>query len=283
MNARIKRYLAVGFSALCLAVAQPFGHAAELGDGDVLAEIRSALASRDLPVAKAKLTEAAKTEGDEAFTSERDRLQSLYQHLEEFWKAVDEAAKSLEATEELMVGEIRVAVVEYEPGLLVLRVNGQNRRYTVKTLPAAVALTLAKRVLKPEAPVNKVLFGRDEFRCGRTWASGRGRVGRCRWRRSCGSTARTGRPPARSAAPPSARWRCAAATPAAGLAHRIAAARAASGRRASRRPSAPAAAGFGHPASRLASDTGRPRPSAGRGRSNTAPCSTPTCPPGPRP
>jgi len=125
----------------------------------LLDEIRAAMADRDLNVAKAKLEEAAKASGSEAFTSQRERLQLLYDYLEGFWKSVDEGAKSLKAVEELMIGDIRVAVVEYQPGLLVLRVKGENRRYTVKTLPAKVALTLAERVLKPDAPQNKVYFG----------------------------------------------------------------------------------------------------------------------------
>jgi hypothetical protein len=133
------------------------GQAAE-PDG-LLDEIRAAMADRELNVAKAKLEEAAKASGSEAFTSQRERLQLLYDYLEGFWKSVDEGAKSLKAVEELMIGDIRVAVVEYQPGLLVLRVKGENRRYTVKTLPAKVALTLAERVLKPDAPQNKVYFG----------------------------------------------------------------------------------------------------------------------------
>ncbi|NLF72512.1 MAG: hypothetical protein GX575_26040 [Candidatus Anammoximicrobium sp.] len=133
------------------------GQAAE-ADG-LLDEIRSAMAERDLNVAKAKLQEAARVSGGAAFDVQRQRLQSLYEYLEGFWESVDEGARSLQAVEELMIGDVRVAVVEYTPGLLVLRVKGENRRYTVKSLPAKVALTLAERVLKPDAPENKVFFG----------------------------------------------------------------------------------------------------------------------------
>ncbi len=48
-------------------------------------------------------------------------------------------------------------------------------------------------------------------RCGRTWAAAAATAARCRWRRSCGSTTRTVRQLAPSAAPPSARWRSASA------------------------------------------------------------------------
>jgi hypothetical protein len=117
------------------------------------------MAERELTVAKAKLEEAARVDGDEAFTNERKRLTLLHAYLEDFWKSVDDGAKSLQAVEELKIGDVLVSVVEYQPGLLVLRVKGENKRYTVKTLPAKVALTLAERVLKPDNPQNKVFFG----------------------------------------------------------------------------------------------------------------------------
>lgn len=125
----------------------------------ILDEIRSAMAERDLTAAKEKLAEAAKVRGSESFAAQRERLKLLCDYLEGFWESVDEGARSLQSLEELMIGDVRVAVVEYRPGLLVLRVKGENRRYTVKTLPAKVALTLAERVLKPDAPPNKVYFG----------------------------------------------------------------------------------------------------------------------------
>lgn len=157
MNTRIGMYAIIGWATLGWGVAYAWGQAAQ-GE-TLLDEIRSAMAARELSVAKAKLEEAAKLPGSEAFVAQRERLQLLYQYLEEFWKSVDEGAKTLHAVDELVIGDTRVAVVESRPGWLVLRVNGENRRYTAKTLPAKVALTLAQRVLKPDAPQNKLFFG----------------------------------------------------------------------------------------------------------------------------
>ena len=125
----------------------------------ILDEVRAAMAERDLEAAKAKLAEAAVARGDEGFSVERQRLQLLGEYLEEFWQSVEQGARSLQPLDELVIGDVRTSVVEYQPGLLVLRVKGENRRYTVKTLPARVALTLAERVLKPDSPQNKVFFG----------------------------------------------------------------------------------------------------------------------------
>jgi hypothetical protein len=157
MNLRLRILAIVCLAAFLLELPPTAVLAAEAGD--VLDEIRAAMAERDLPLAKAKLEEAAKRGSDAAFGEELARLQLLHEYLDDFWKSVDEGARSLQAVDELLIGEIRTAVVEYQPGLLVLRVQGQNRRYTVKTLPAKVALTLAERVLKPDAPRNKVYFG----------------------------------------------------------------------------------------------------------------------------
>jgi hypothetical protein len=82
----------------------------------------------------------------------------LFGYLEDFWKAVDQGSKSLLAAEELVIGEVRAAAVEFHDGVLVLRVAGQNHRYTLKTLPPKVALTLAQRVVKPDDPQNKAYF-----------------------------------------------------------------------------------------------------------------------------
>ncbi len=124
-----------------------------------LQKVRSLLSARDLPGAKAARAEAAAVEGPIEFQNERARVETLYDVLEQFWVAVDKGGKSLGGGEELMIGEMPVAVVEYLNGSLTLRVAGANRSYTLKTLPPRLALELSYRALQKEAPVNQVLFG----------------------------------------------------------------------------------------------------------------------------
>jgi len=157
MNPRIRHLVILCAATFLPALTSAVATAAD-ADG-ILDQIRAAMAQRDLPAAKAKLAEAATIRDGESFTKQRERLQLLYDYLAEFWKSVDEGARSLQAVDELVIGDVRTAVVEYQPGLLILRVKGENRRYTVKTLPAKVALTLAERVLKPDDPQNKVFLG----------------------------------------------------------------------------------------------------------------------------
>ncbi|MFN0021571.1 MAG: hypothetical protein ACKVP0_25240 [Pirellulaceae bacterium] len=124
-----------------------------------LANVRSAAAARDMAAVREKLASAGKLKGATEFDAELLRLEELCDYLEKFWQAVDKGAKALDGTEELLIGEERVAFVEYENSTLVLRVKGENRSYSISTLPAKIALTLSQKVIKPEAAANKVFFG----------------------------------------------------------------------------------------------------------------------------
>ncbi len=125
----------------------------------LLDDIRAALAQRDLAAAKTKLQQAAAISQSATFVAQVERLSLLQQYIADFLKAVDEGGRTLQGTEELMIGETPVAVVEYAAGRLVLRVAGENKRYTLQDMPPKVALTLASRVLKADAPQNKVFSG----------------------------------------------------------------------------------------------------------------------------
>jgi hypothetical protein len=125
----------------------------------ILADIRAAMAHRDLPGGKAKLQQAAAMEGSEAFTEELSRLQQLYDYLFDFWRAVDDGAKTLRAGEELVFDDVPVAVVEYREGRIVLRALGQNKRFTLRDMPTKLVLKLAARSMMASVPANKVFLG----------------------------------------------------------------------------------------------------------------------------
>jgi hypothetical protein len=125
----------------------------------LLDDIRAAMAARDLPGAKSKLDEAAALKTPEDVVVEVERLHLLYDYLVEFWHAVDDGGKSLRGGDELVFGDARVAVVEYGQGRIVVRAVGQNRRYTLKTMPTKLVLKLASRTLNPNLAPNKVFLG----------------------------------------------------------------------------------------------------------------------------
>lgn len=123
--------------------------------------VRAALAQRELATALEKLKlvkEAAQTDEQKATA---DRLELLKSYVIVFWGAVDRGGLSLRGTDELTISGKIVSVVEYDKdtGRLVLRVDGQNRRYTLEDMPVSVALVLAQRVMPPDVPENQVYFG----------------------------------------------------------------------------------------------------------------------------
>jgi hypothetical protein len=147
------------FACLFLVTAVSASDKAEVNRAESLASVRAAAAARDLPAVKEKLAAAGKLKGQAEFDTELARLEALCDYLDKFWQSVDRGAKSLDGTEELVIGEERVAFVEFENGTLVLRMKGKNVSYTRQSLPAKIALTLSERVLKPDAAANKVFFG----------------------------------------------------------------------------------------------------------------------------
>ena len=128
---------------------------------DVAAELRIAMAQRNFPLAAKKLAEVKAAATSEADKIAADRLDLLHGYLFEFWKAVHAGGNTLQGTDELEIGGKRVAVVEYDEdaGKLILRVEGQNKRYTLKEMPVRVAITLAEQVLKKGAPPNEAYIG----------------------------------------------------------------------------------------------------------------------------
>lgn len=132
---------------------------AEKPEATLLREIREEIAGRELPTAAEKLKAAKAIEGNQAFVDEVERLDLLLEYCRQFWVAVERGATSLIATEQIEIGDKVAGVVEYANGQLVLRVEGQNLRYTHKTVPAKVALTLAEAAMKKDDPVNKMIIG----------------------------------------------------------------------------------------------------------------------------
>ena len=121
--------------------------------------VRAAMSERDLPGAEAKLKQVAALRLPEELGVEAERLQVLFKYLIDFWHAVDDAGKRLQAGEHLTFGDAHVAVIEYGNGRIVVRALGQNRRYTLKTMPTKLVMKLATRTMNPKSAANKVFLG----------------------------------------------------------------------------------------------------------------------------
>lgn len=124
-----------------------------------LVALRAAAAGRDLPGIKTKLAAAEKLRGEDKYDAELNRLAELLQYLDQFWKAVDRGARTVQGNFELKIGEEIVAVAEFDGNSLTLREEGKSRRYTLASVPPRICMALAEQVLKPEDGVNQVIFG----------------------------------------------------------------------------------------------------------------------------
>ena len=91
------------------------------------------------------------------YLDEVARLALLHDYLTQFWESVAESMGTVRGLDELVVGKTRVVVVESSAQRIVLRILGQNRRYTLADMPPKLAVTLAGRVLSKDAR-NQVFF-----------------------------------------------------------------------------------------------------------------------------
>ena len=124
-----------------------------------LAAIRAALAGRSLADANTSVERAVALKGEVEYDTELLRLEMLAKYVVAFWEAVDKGAmKSLNAGE-LMVGKKLCSVVDYDRRLFVIRSEGENKRYTLETIPAQLALVLSQLHLPADIAANKVYFG----------------------------------------------------------------------------------------------------------------------------
>ncbi|PHS12528.1 MAG: hypothetical protein COA78_08185 [Blastopirellula sp.] len=134
--------------------------------GEFMQDVRKFLSERNIPAAKQSLAEATKLAELEAHKLKLDRLTQLVELTESFWQSVQNQLGELKVDEVLEVestttNETTFAnVIGYTPeGLLLLRVAGENKRYTLADMPAGLAKYLAMRQMAEGDPNAKVVVG----------------------------------------------------------------------------------------------------------------------------
>lgn len=85
------------------------------------------------------------------------RLEELSALNEQFWQAVSKQLTKLPPDEDLDVHGKLTRVVESDANRLVLRINGENHRYTLSDIPAGLAKFLAERELPNQVDTKKIL------------------------------------------------------------------------------------------------------------------------------
>ncbi len=86
------------------------------------------------------------------------RLDSLRQYVQGFWQSVEDGMVDLENTE-LVMNDQRMFVVQLTPEQIILRIEGQNRRFSRNSLPANLVMAIADRWFDQNASSTKVFKG----------------------------------------------------------------------------------------------------------------------------
>lgn len=122
---------------------------------------RRALVDRRFDLAQQEIAAIRAMKPPPSVDGPLERLTLIEAYARQFYERLSQALAQLESGTELKVmtrnGERLCAVVEASPQLLVIRMEGRNRRLAVRELPPALALSIAHRVLDIKDPVTKVV------------------------------------------------------------------------------------------------------------------------------
>ncbi|MEX2187150.1 MAG: hypothetical protein WD875_10165 [Pirellulales bacterium] len=124
-----------------------------------MSDAKAALVARNVPDAKIQLTVASSLANAPDHKAMVKRLETLTHFVDQFWKGVSDGIKGLDGVDELVVGELRVAVVEHSVDDLTIRASGRNFHYTLDDLPSGLAEVLFERVREMKDPLNKMSKG----------------------------------------------------------------------------------------------------------------------------
>lgn len=146
---------------VCLTLTSPTFAQDAPSFAEIAQELRTSMAQRKVAESKTHLEALRKAATTDADKQTLERLDHLHGYWLDFWKAVHEGGVKLQGADELTIGGKLVSIVEYDAsaGRLVLRVEGQNKRYTLFDMPPKVAIVMAEQVLRKGAPQNETFIG----------------------------------------------------------------------------------------------------------------------------
>jgi hypothetical protein len=147
--------------AVALLICLPLSLRAEQSEEQqaALKAIRTAIAGRALSDIDPAVKAAKELKGDAAWDQEVNRLELFAGYVKGFWDGVDKGAQNVLNAGEFDVEGKPIAVVDYDRRLFVIRHEGENKRYTINTIPAKLALVLAQQSMKKDNANNQVYFG----------------------------------------------------------------------------------------------------------------------------
>ena len=123
-----------------------------------VAQTRLAFWQRDMAAAHKHLKVARKNAQSPADDAESERLETIADHLDQFWNALRDEVAKLTPGDELEIKGNRVAIVEASRNELMIHIFGRQQRYRIEALPVAVIRTLVNRSFS-HTPGSKVVLG----------------------------------------------------------------------------------------------------------------------------
>ena len=127
--------------------------------GRAVAGARVAMGQRNLPAAKQHLQTAAANAQGPADQAELERLQTLQDHLEQFWEGIRRAVAAMQPLDEIVLSESnRVAVIEASRTELAVQREGRPRRSRIEAIPMDLLWAIANQSFKPTAG-SKLIVG----------------------------------------------------------------------------------------------------------------------------
>jgi hypothetical protein len=124
-----------------------------------VANARASMAHRNLTASKRNLETAAANAESEADQIELERLQTLQDHLEQFWNRIRSAVAAMQPVDEIVLSESnRVAVIEASREELAVQWEGRPRRFRIESIPMDLLAAIARASIKL-TPGSKLIIG----------------------------------------------------------------------------------------------------------------------------
>jgi hypothetical protein len=126
---------------------------------EALKAARGALQARHPGEARRQLERAEKSAASPGERDQVRQLRSLAEQVALFLDAVQRGLKKYQATEEITIDGMAMAIVEVFPDRVTLFIEGARRSYTIAAMPANVALFFARSAADEDDPAAAVFFG----------------------------------------------------------------------------------------------------------------------------
>ncbi len=123
----------------------------------LMKQARQQIIDRNAAAAQQLLAQAAPLVTSPKHQEKVDALKQVADLNQQFWQAVSSRLTKLPADSELDVNGTMIRVVESDSNRLVIRMNGENRRYTLADIPAGLAKFLVEQELPTQAETKKII------------------------------------------------------------------------------------------------------------------------------